>query len=170
MSRFDRVTGHLAPSTLSAPIRYAVRVKPDPRNHVPLSTRLLNLTVEALKLFGIALVALLLIAIVIFLSVKTGIIIPKRWFGFCVWTGVLIWVVCRLCQRHRRKTKFWLAFVGLFVLHVLAFVAVLRSVTDWRLGWFMPVFLVEAPIIVVLLETFVAEKSSRRHPFPPPTA
>jgi hypothetical protein len=56
------------------------------------------------------------------------------------------------------------------VVHVLVFVAVLRTVTHWGLGWFMPVFLVEAPIIGVLLETVVTKKSSRTQPCPRSTA
>jgi hypothetical protein len=149
---------------------YAVRVNPGPPERIPFSTRFLNLVLEGLKLFGIALAALLVIAIAVFVSVKTGIIIPRRWFGFCVWTGLLIWSVCRLCKRHRRRTKFWLAFAGLLAVHVMAFVVVLRTFPDWGLGWFMPIFLVEAPLMVVLLETVATEKSSRNHPFPPSTA
>jgi len=106
-------------------------------------------------------------AVAVIVSTKTGITVPKRWFGLCVWTGLLTWFVQRLCKHHRRKTKFWLAFGGLLVVHVLAFVVLLRSITEWGLGWFMPVFLVEAPIMVVLLETVVAKKSASA---PPSTA
>ena len=137
---------------------YAVRVNPGPTEPVPFSKRFLNLVLEGLKLFGIALAALLLIAIAVFISVKSGIRIPKRWFGFCVWTSLLIWFVYRHCKRNRRDTKFWLAFAGLLVVHVMAFIVVLRAVPDWGLGWFVPVFLVEAPIMVVLLETVAPKK------------
>ena len=125
------------------------------------SIRVLDFTLEALKLFGIAIAALLLLTVAVFVSAKTGIVVPKRWFGLCVWTGVLIWVVYRICKHHRRKTKFWLVFGGLFMVHVLAFIVVLRSVTDWRLGWFMPIFLVEAPAVVMVIEAVLSEKPSR---------
>jgi hypothetical protein len=47
-------------------------VNPGPPEPVPFSTRFLNLVWEGLKLFGIALAALLVIAIAVFVSVKTG--------------------------------------------------------------------------------------------------
>ena len=149
---------------------YPVRVNPNPPERVSFSTRFLNLALEGLKLVGIALAALLVIAIALFVSLKTGITIPKRWVGYCAWTGVLIWFVYRRCKHHRTKMKFWLAFAGLLAVHVMAFVVVLCTIPDWGLGWFIPVFLMEAPIIVVILETVVTEKSSRNHRFPPSTA
>ena len=136
----------------------------NPADHVPLSTRIVNLILEGLKLFGFALAALLVIAVAIFVSAKTGITIPKRWFGFCVWTTLLIWFVQRLCKHHRRNRMFWLAFGGLLMVHTLVFIVVLRSITDWGLGWFAPVFIVEAPIMVVFLEAVVARKPSSGSP------
>jgi hypothetical protein len=59
---------------------------------------------------------------------------------------------------------FWLAFGGLLMIHTSVFIVVLRSVTEWGLGWFMPIFLVEAPTMVVLLETVVAKKTSSGSP------
>ena len=69
-----------------------------------------------------------------------------------------IWFVYRHCKRKRRDTKFWLAFAGLLLVHVMAFIIVLRAIPDWGIGWFVPVFLVEAPIMVVLLETVAPKK------------
>ena len=143
---------------------YTVAVNSNPAERVSLSIRIRSLILEGLKLSGIALAALVVIAVAIFVSIKTGITIPKRWFGFCVWTGLLIWFVQRLCKHHRRNSKFWLAFGGLLVVHISVFVVVLRSMTDWGLGWFAPVFLVEAPIMVVLLEAVVAKKPSSGSP------
>ena len=136
----------------------------NPADRVPLSTRILNLILEGLKLVSIAIAVLLVIAVAIFVSAKTGITIPKRWFGFCIWTILLIWFVQRLGKHHRSNRTFWLAFGGLLVVHVLVFVIVLRRFTEWGLGWFMPVFLVEAPAMVVLLETVVARKTSSSSP------
>jgi len=143
---------------------YTVTVDSNPAERVPQSVRIRSLILEGLKLFGIALAALVVIAVAIFVSIKTGITIPKRWFGFCVWTGLLIWFVQRLCKHHRRNSKFWLAFGGLLVVHISVFVVVLRSITAWGLGWFAPVFIVEAPIMVVLLEAVVARKPSSGSP------
>ena len=38
---------------------------------------------EALKLFGIALACLALIGMAVFISFRTGIVIPSRWFALC---------------------------------------------------------------------------------------
>jgi len=139
----------------------------DPPRHVALSTRILAFALEGLKLFGIAVGCLLILAAVVLFSIKTGIVVPKRWFGLCAWTGLLIWFVCKQCRRHVRQARFWVIFLALLLIHSMAFIVVLQRYPEWGLGWFAPIFIIEAPFMVMAVETLIPRKHSRKHPIPP---
>jgi hypothetical protein len=126
----------------------------------------LALTLEGLKLFGIALGSLLVLAVVFFVSIKTGIVVPVRWVGLCGWTGLLIWFICKQCKRHIRQARFWVTFLGLLLIHVIAFIAALQKFPEWRLAWFALIFIVEAPFLVIVIETVIRREHSRKHPTP----
>src|SRR5579872_1499430 len=126
------------------------------------STRALAFAMEGLKLFGIALGCLVVLGGVTAISVKTGLVIPKRWIGLCAWTGLLIWFICKQCIRHLRAAKFWVTFLSLLLLHMMASIAVLQRLPELGLGWFALIFIVEAPIMVLTLETVTRGKRSRK--------
>jgi FtsH-binding integral membrane protein len=113
---------------------------------------------KGLKLFAIALGCFLVLLTVAFLSVKTGITVPKRWFGLCIWTGLLVFFVLRRYKKHLKQTKFWLIFLGFLLIHLLAFILILRWYPNWGLGWFVPIFIVEAPFVVLAFE-FLLQKN-----------
>jgi hypothetical protein len=124
------------------------------------SSRLRSLLRESLKLIGIALGCLVAFTVIFFVSVKTGIVIPWRWMALCYWTGFLIWCICVQFRQHLRQPKFWITFLGLLVIHVIGFIAVLQRSTEWHNTWFLAVVLVEGPCFAVALGVVVDRKPS----------
>src|SRR5580698_4417038 len=125
-----------------------------------LSSRLGSLLLESLKLVGIALGCLVVFSVIIFVVLKTGIVIPWRWTALCYWTGFLIWCICVQFKQHLRQAKFWITFLGLLVIHVIGFIAVLQRFTEWHNTWFLAVVLVEVPCFAVALGLVVDKKLS----------
>jgi hypothetical protein len=132
-----------------------------PRSALP--ARVITSALEALKLFGIALACLALIAIAVFVSVRTGIVIPSRLFGLCFWTGFLIWILCRQYRSNLRQTSFWVAFLILLALHAGGFAVVLRMYPEWRMAWFPLIAVIEIPLMAMALELFIRQKHHRKH-------
>ena len=128
-----------------------------------LPARLIAFALEALKLFGIALACLALIGIAVFISVRTGLVIPSRWFGLCYWTGFLIWIICRQHRSNLKQTSFWVAFLVLLALHVAGFAVVLRMYPEWRGAWFPLIAVIEIPLMAMALELFIRQKHRRKH-------
>lgn len=124
-------------------------------------TRLRALLLEGLKLIGIALACLVILTIIVVLSVKTGITVPKRWVGLVGWTGVLVWVIFRQYKTSLRHARFWFAFSPLLLVHLTAFVVVLERYPEWGINWFMPFVIVEAPIMAMAIETALPRNHSR---------
>ena len=124
--------------------------------------RLLNFILEAAKLFGIAIACLLLIAAAVLLSVKTGIVVPERWFGLFCWTCFLLWFVFQRHRRDLRYGRFWLALAAFLMVHVTAFAIVLRAYPAWRMIWFMFIFVVEGPLFLVALDNVVHPRRYRK--------
>lgn len=91
---------------------------------------------------GIALVVLVVFAVAIVLT--KGAKVSGAWIALVVYTVGLFWVTIRQSRRYWQHSSFWLAIVGLAVVHVLAFIAVLRAYPQWRGIWFWPIMLVEA--------------------------
>lgn len=129
------------------------------RSHGPF----LSFILEAAKLFGIAIVCLLLIGVAVILSAKTGIVVPARWFGLFYWTCALLWFVFRQHKRDLRFGRFWLALTAFLMVHVTAFAVLLRAYPAWRPIWFMFIFIIEGPIFLVALENLVHPRSHRKH-------
>src|SRR6476646_1110217 len=92
-----------------------------------LVTRFGSFALEGLKLFGIAVLALMIIWAAVIVSIKTGISIPARWLGLFWWTCALLWVVLRQCKGELRSGRFWLALAVLLAVHIAAFTILLRA-------------------------------------------
>ena len=132
---------------------------PTPSRSLTLPARLRILASEGLTLFAIAIGCLVVFAIGFFVWVKTGLInhyIPARWFGLLFWTCALLWVILRQFKEYLRRGRFWGSLLGLLLLHVFAFVIVLKLYPEWRMAWFMLVFLVEGPLIMTALRSLVS--------------
>jgi len=124
--------------------------------------RFVSFILEAAKLFGIAIICLLVIAAVVIFSVKAGIKVPERWIGLTFWTCFLLWFVFRQHKRDLRIGRFWLALSAFLILHVTIFVVVLRAYPAWRPIWFAFVVMIEAPPVLASLERIVHPRN-RRH-------
>ena|ERR1700722_16313631 len=118
----------------------------------PLSTRILALVLEGLKLFGIAVGCLIIFALVFFISIKTGIVVAWRWIALSYWTAFLVWLLCRLHKPNLKRVKFWLTLFCLLLIHVIAFVAVLQRYPEWRLIWYVPIVVIEAQFMGLVLD------------------
>jgi|SRR5271154_6990130 len=114
-------------------------------------TGILGFILEAAKLFGIAIVCLLVIGAAVIVSAKTGIAIPARWFGLLFWTSALLWFIFRQHRNDLRLGIFWLALSAVLAVHVTAFAGVLRAYAAWPMIWFMFIFMIEGPLVLVLL-------------------
>jgi hypothetical protein len=128
-----------------------------------LPARLIAFALEALKLVGIALGCLALIGMAFFISVRSGIVIPARWFGLCFWTGFLVWIICRPYRSNLGQPRFWGGFLILLVLHVAGFAVVLRVYPEWRMAWFPLIAVIEIPLMAMGLELIVRQKHRRKH-------
>ncbi len=134
----------------------------NPAKGSTLVTRFGSFALEGLKLFGIAVLALMIIWAAVIVSIKTGISIPARWLGLFSWTCALLWVVFRQCKGELRSGRFWLALAMLLAVHIAAFTLLLRAYPQWRMAWFMFIFLIEAPLLTVTVQSFV-HTPSRKH-------
>src|SRR5258708_5350309 len=125
--------------------------------------RFVSFTLEAAKLFGIAVVCLLVIGAAVILSAKTGIVVPARWFGLFYWTCALLWFVFRQHKRDLRSGRFWTALSVFLIVHVTAFAIVLRAYPAWRPIWFMFVFMIEGPLVLVSFQNIVHPRWVRKN-------
>ncbi len=98
---------------------------------------------------GIALAALAVIAVCIVLS--HGAKVPSAWLALAVFTTGLFWVTIRRSRIYWNRLGFWFAITGLFVVHLLVFVAALRAYPQWRGIWFMPVVIIEGGLFGAIL-------------------
>jgi hypothetical protein len=124
-------------------------------------TGILGFFLEAAKLFGIAIACLLVIGAAVIVSAKTGIGIPARWFGLLFWTAALLWFVFRQHRDDHRLAIFWLALTAVLAVHVTAFSVVLRAYAAWPMIWFMFIFMIEGPLVLVLLKSVIHPRRVR---------
>ncbi len=127
----------------------------------PLSSRILAFALEGLKLLGIAVGCLIIFALILFISIKAGIAVEWRWIALSYWTGFLIWLVCKLNKANLRQVKFWVTLFGLLLVHVIAFVVVLQRYPEWRLIWYVPIVVIEAPCMGMVLDAIMGHKAFR---------
>lgn len=100
---------------------------------------------RGLLYIGLAVASLTAFALVFALIVYTGHSgrVSGGWFGLAVYTCGLFWVTIRQSREYWRLPGFWVAILGLLVVHLLAFVAILRAYPQWRMIWFVPIVIVE---------------------------
>src|ERR1700674_2396197 len=108
---------------------------------------------------GIALAVLVVFAVAIVLS--KGTTVSAEWIGLVVYTSGLFWVTIRQSREYWRRPSFWLAIAGLLVVHLLAFVAILRAYHRWHMIWFIPVVIVEGGLFGAFVYFFFGGGSGR---------
>jgi len=106
---------------------------------------------RALLYIGLALAALAVIGLLIAISVHTGTPFTGGWIGLVVYTSGLFLVTIRQTREHWHREGYWLAMGGLLVVHLLAFIAILRAYPEWRMIWFLPVVIVEGGLFGAIL-------------------
>ena len=84
---------------------------------------------------GIALTVLVVFAVVIIFT--RGVRISAAWGGLAFWTPVTFWIAVKPSRKYWRSLIFWLAVAGLLVVHLFAFIAILRNYPHWRPIWFV---------------------------------
>ena len=114
---------------------------------------------------AIAVSSLLVIAFFIFLRAKTGVFIPVRWGGLALWTGVLVVIFCKYYRRQWHRSDFWITLTILICLHLGIFIPLLRSYTDWGLGWFFTTTMLEVvPMFLVFEKVFHRTRKPHHSP------
>jgi hypothetical protein len=108
---------------------------------------------------GIALAVLVVFGVAIVLS--KGAKISGDWIALAVYTAGLFWVTIRQSRRYWRRPGFWLEIAGLLVVHLLAFVAILRAYPQFRGIWFWPIVIVEGGLFGAILYLLFGER--KRH-------
>ncbi len=106
---------------------------------------------------AVAVVAVFATAIILSKGAK----VPSEWLALAVFTSGLFWVTIRQSREYWQRPSFWLASGGLLVVHLLAFIAILRAYPHWRAIWFMPVAIVEGGLFGAILYLLFAGR--KRH-------
>ena len=120
---------------------------------------------RVLLYFGLAIASLAAFSLVFPTLVYTGHTghVSARWIALGVFTAGLFWVTIKQSKEYWCRLGFWFAMAGLLALHLLAFIAVLRSYPQWRGIWFMAIMIVEAGLFgAILYLLFGVENISTR--------
>ena len=100
----------------------------------------------------LALAALAVIGLLVAISVHTGTAFTGGWIGLIGYTCLLFWVTIGKSREHWHRPMFWLTIVSLLGVHLLVFIAVLRSYPQWRMIWFLPIVVIEAGLFWAVLD------------------
>lgn|GEM_PF-3465685 len=106
---------------------------------------------RSLLYIGLALASLAGIGLLVAISIHTGVALTGGWIGLIGYTSLLFWVAISKSREHWHRPMFWLTMMGLLAVHLLAFLAVLRSYPQWRMVWFMPIVVIEAGLFWTIL-------------------
>ena len=121
---------------------------------------------RALLYVGLAVAFLTGFALVFALLVYTGHTSYMEhsggWIGLLVYSSGLFWVTIRQSREYWRHLGFWATIAGLLVVHLLAFVAILRAYPQWRMIWFMPVIVVEGGLFGAVLYLLFGDPRHQR--------
>lgn len=121
-----------------------------------------HIALRVLLYFGLAFAFLAVCGLLVFLSVRTGITVPARWFALALYTAVLLWALIGTSKEYWYRPSFWLTIAGLLALHLLGFGVVLRRYPQWRPIWYIPVVIVEAALFGSILATLFKDRRESR--------
>jgi hypothetical protein len=128
-----------------------------------MQSTLKSVALRVLLYFGLAFGFLIVCGLLLLLSVRTGIIMPARWFALALYTTVLLWAAVGTSREHWHSPAYWSAVAGLLALHLLGFVAVLRHYPQWPSVWYIPVIIVEAGLFGSILGALFKRRIKSRH-------
>ena len=124
--------------------------------------RMRKLVRRAALYLGLALAGLAAVSLVVFISVVTHIVVPFRWVGLGLFTGVLLLGIAKSSARYRDRVAFWIiCAVGLSI-HLAAFIVLLRQFPDFRLVWYLPIVIAEAGVFGAACSFFLDRRHSPR--------
>jgi hypothetical protein len=75
-----------------------------------------------------------------------------RWIGLVLFTLLVFGLVLHHFRSQWGRFRFWLWLLAMLAVHVLAYVAVLSRVDEWRAVWFAIITIVEGPFLIYFLE------------------
>jgi hypothetical protein len=103
-----------------------------------------NIIRRLLLYIGLVFGSLAVLALVIFASVHTGLVIPSQWVALAVFTGVLLFSMFKYYRGYWSRRAFWLSCAGVLAVHLAIFIPILRTYPGFRPFWFVPIVVVEA--------------------------
>jgi hypothetical protein len=114
--------------------------------------------------FGLAIACLVAFALVFAIWVYTGHTgrVSGSWIALVVFAAGLFWVTVRQSRGYWCLLAFWLTMAGLLVIHLLAFIAILRNYPQWRGIWFMPIVIVEAGVFGAILYLLFGDRKHQQ--------
>jgi cell division protein FtsW (lipid II flippase) len=84
-----------------------------------------------------------------------------KWLGLSVNTAILYGYVVKDGRRFWHVWGFWFATVAVLILHLIAFIVILRRVDRWGALWFLPMYPIEISILSVAYD-WVSESAVGR--------
>ncbi len=84
----------------------------------------------------------------------------NKWGGLVLNTPVLFGFVIKQSRRYWRTKVYWIAIGSLLVVHTVVFWLILHNVHQWRLAWFLLMYPVELPFIIMVLDWTVGKHST----------
>jgi hypothetical protein len=117
--------------------------------------------------FGLAVVSLAIFSLIVFLSVRTHIVVPFRWVGLAGFAGALLFAIIKTNREYWNLPAFWLICAGILIVHLAVFIPVLRAYPDFRFIWWVPIVIAEGAFFGALCELLLIRtgRSSRRAKF-----
>ena len=94
-------------------------------------------------------------ALVLAFNTKPGTENPAKWFGFGLFSLILIGVGMKEGRQFWHLRAFWMGFGLVFMVHLLVFVPLLRSVRHVPAIYFVPVYLFEIPLLGYTVDWFM---------------
>jgi hypothetical protein len=93
----------------------------------------------------------ILLGIVLLKYSDAGWAIYLRWLALVFYTLIVFGAAVSEFRPSWKRIAFWLCVCALFLVHIAAYILVLRAVAEWRNIWFLPLSIAECPVLVLVL-------------------
>jgi hypothetical protein len=85
-----------------------------------------------------------------------------RWWALSVYTCFLFGYVIRESRRDWHHPLLWLGVLTLLACHTFGYTWLLRTVTEWRNIWFLPLIVAEYSLVVFSLTLILGKRRQRQ--------
>ena len=100
--------------------------------------------------------------LVVYADNRNNPLIPTgRWLGWVVQTALIFVVLARDYRPSWSRTSFWMTTLGLLAAHAVGYVAMFSRFEQWRGIWFLPITLIEYPVLLTVLDWLGYSSGSR---------